>query len=617
MALLEDRTGGSQALGPYKIDFDELTVLLFTLSAYTTKWSEQLIEAYGPMSELIGMDSFQGEAAKSIKGYLEEVHGLAMGALIEIFTELLNKYLLYKDGYFTGIDASLHARLDEQVLDEIFDCMARSNYQFDDMRIGLGNDIASVGDIIDLDVPPNSQILDAYDTVKYQSHTLKAGIEDYETSHETIDFSNLDTLISKMRLYLSSQLTTTQVGPADYQPGSVFDTPEALDLVYAWDDSYSSRMLHEEDFEAAWGRETERVSLLEDEWVQQRMEQGIQDLIVGGLIVVGGIACICLTAGMATPWVVAGTLAGCASIVYGGSNMYEAFQDIQFASQGDYSSVAFNPVRDTVFAAVFGEGDKQLAWDTFGAVAVGSTAAVTLFAGAACAAAAAVSAGTSVPRAVGVYAAKTGFSLAVGTGSGTVGKQVALDLGFSETSAKTIGIVVGVTAGAAAGYGAQTLDEELNASGYYQTQNPEQALQRGIIQDVENGDIELVTNAQKGNYGEMKMDQSFEDKGYERISVTRTTDLDAAPSKGIDGVYFRDGEQPEYVIAESKYRSSGGVSMGNTNDGVQMSEDWIRGSNRLINAVGRETASRIFDTEYSKVLVIVKPGGIVETKILP
>ena len=42
--------------------------------------------------------------------------------------------------------------------------------------------------------------------------------------------------------------------------------------------------------------------------------------------------------------------------------------------------------------------------------------------------------------------------------------------------------------------------------------------QKEIINEVENGNVKLKTNKQKGNYGEMKMDVHFESKGFDRIS---------------------------------------------------------------------------------------------------
>ena len=137
--------------------------------------------------------------------------------------------------------------------------------------------------------------------------------------------------------------------------------------------------------------------------------------------------------------------------------------------------------------------------------------------------------------------------------------------------------------------------------------------QKAVIADVENGDEKLSSNMKKGNYGEMKMDQHFENDGYKRISQDRVTSLDEPTHQGIDGVYYKEGGDPEYIIAEAKYGKS---SLGMTDDGKQMSEGWIKGSNRLKNAVGKEKANEILQSGYHAKLIRIKPDGTIKERTL-
>lgn len=130
-----------------------------------------------------------------------------------------------------------------------------------------------------------------------------------------------------------------------------------------------------------------------------------------------------------------------------------------------------------------------------------------------------------------------------------------------------------------------------------------------IIKGVENGEIQLSNNIQKGNYGEMKMDAYFESQGYERISLDRVTDLNAPNHQGIDGVYYNPNGHPPYVIGEAKYGSS---RLGNTLDGPQMSDDWIYGSNRLLKAVGKEMYDDILVEGYGKQLIHIDKNGVLD-----
>ena len=110
-----------------------------------------------------------------------------------------------------------------------------------------------------------------------------------------------------------------------------------------------------------------------------------------------------------------------------------------------------------------------------------------------------------------------------------------------------------------------------------------------FVKGVENGDILLSNNIQKGNYGEMNMDVYFKSQGYERISLDRVTDLNAPTHQGIDGVYYNLDGHPPYIIGEAKYGSSRLAILA---DGTpQMSDKWI--IDRLENAVGEGVANDI------------------------
>ena len=98
------------------------------------------------------------------------------------------------------------------------------------------------------------------------------------------------------------------------------------------------------------------------------------------------------------------------------------------------------------------------------------------------------------------------------------------------------------------------------------------------------------------------MDIYFEEQGYKRISIDKVTDLNAPIHKGLDGVYYNRNGQPSYIIGEAKYGRSVLIK---TRDGVQMSDDWIRGSNRLVNSVGDDLADQILKSGYDKMVITI------------
>lgn len=122
-------------------------------------------------------------------------------------------------------------------------------------------------------------------------------------------------------------------------------------------------------------------------------------------------------------------------------------------------------------------------------------------------------------------------------------------------------------------------------------------LQRQAIKDaferIARG--EKLTDAEKGNLGEMLMDQYYISKGYTPIHKPRVIDLVHKSGQGIDGVYEKtnpDGTK-SYVIADAKVNYSQ-LSKGLADGTDQMSAEWIR--NRLDDAVGKENADAIRDS---------------------
>jgi hypothetical protein len=139
--------------------------------------------------------------------------------------------------------------------------------------------------------------------------------------------------------------------------------------------------------------------------------------------------------------------------------------------------------------------------------------------------------------------------------------------------------------------------------------------QKQTVKEVLDGVIDLDAfgnTIRKGNFGEMVTDTDLFSKGYEPLHVRRTN-IDEPLSTGIDGV-FKNPQNNEYIIVESKYNTSSLNQL--TNNGPQMSDSWIQGSNRLANEVGQDLADEILDEGYTRVLARVLPDGTIIYKEL-
>ncbi|HDZ5125991.1 TPA: hypothetical protein RTH33_001676 [Campylobacter jejuni] len=127
----------------------------------------------------------------------------------------------------------------------------------------------------------------------------------------------------------------------------------------------------------------------------------------------------------------------------------------------------------------------------------------------------------------------------------------------------------------------------------------------------------LKNNRQKGNYGEMQMDEYYKAKGYERISFNEVKGLNDKIHHGIDGIYYNPNKNPKYIIAEAKF----GKSKLNKKTG-QMSDKWLTDNKlkRLKDNVGEKHAKEIDkllnSNEVRKDLFHIDKSGNVSIKEL-
>ena len=137
------------------------------------------------------------------------------------------------------------------------------------------------------------------------------------------------------------------------------------------------------------------------------------------------------------------------------------------------------------------------------------------------------------------------------------------------------------------------------------------------------------SNAKKGLYGELISDEYMVNKGFKNLlpDNRRVRSLEDAPKgRGIDGIYGNPNPPPPYIVTETKFRTEVGEYvdndgtlkkaknverlLGNTKDGKQMSNRWIK--NRLEKEIGDAQARKV-EQSYESWLMIVGLDGKVET----
>ena len=210
-------------------------------------------------------------------------------------------------------------------------------------------------------------------------------------------------------------------------------------------------------------------------------------MILGGMLVVA-------TCGMALPLVATvGVMAiGAGTAAYGFSNAVEGGQDVYAGVTGDPRMVSVNPIRDTLFAS-----NPELYYLIGNALTISASMILT----GGMAANAAVSAGTSIGRAVVTEYAKQGLTMAA---SSYVEKSMT-----EATNSPLAGFVVGSLTGMATYGTLSELDSMANVSGLHSSfaegMSKEDA--QKYLDFLENGSKEGLTEAEIRGIG--KVDEAL------------------------------------------------------------------------------------------------------------
>lgn len=453
------------------IKYDDIASLLSASSSQFSGWSENLGDVKNNFEVFVNMESFSGMTATSLKSYITDVNQTVIKSLQEIFSDFETRFLLYREGFFTDVDDDLHTIITE---DEMKTCKTSIEQGYGDFLDTLALINTQVNNISDLvsGMPNEAAIKLGYSLSSKSITTILQQAEAHEDYHLKNDFSNIENLISSLTTFCNEMLAQTNKEMKTYQPGDIYGYSSHQALTADYINSGARRQ--ELVFASAKARENESVRqglLINEALAQGRTEQGWVSFVSYSLLAIGGVACIVFSAGAATPLVVAlSAISGVATTSYAVSNMVQAGYDIYLGQAGDATTVAFNPLRDTVFWG------NQTAYDIFGFAAVTSSMVFT--------------AGISAyniyqaggAQAAQIFVGKTIISAGNGYIGGLAGQQTALYFGASPAQAQLAGLASGAFFSGATAIGLNKLDTYYNWSG---TNQPVFTAEKTILKNGE------------------------------------------------------------------------------------------------------------------------------------
>lgn len=333
-----------------KVYYDDIWEVTSKGATKCKEWLEELDKIQKALDKFQATYAFTGQAADSMKSYVNEVHGTLNTLMTAIVQTYMAKAADYYNGYLNNVDmgdgSDYGAHYTTIVYDEVNESGSIKS-KVENVR-NIMNSVAadanrvknSISDLVVISASPSTQNLsDALDRAIKKATMVNKLVGIYESSH-TNDFAEIDELISQARSIINSQLAKGRVPVVAYQSGSIAAVCDVdkINMNIQSAAKYCKAFSESPEGEKAMVIALNRNAMLEEE---AKAGREWAKWITVGVAVVGGIVLTVVTAGGAAPGVcmavgaiVGGTTAATGCLVDNYIEKGDAFKEMNWKKFG-------------------------------------------------------------------------------------------------------------------------------------------------------------------------------------------------------------------------------------------------------------------------------------------
>ncbi|MFR3621079.1 MAG: T7SS effector LXG polymorphic toxin [Roseburia sp.] len=416
----------------FQVKYEEITSIRELILAQLDRWIEQIDAVRSSIVEIAAMPEMHGEAAEHVRSYMWDYHMNLANMIKDTIETYRSSFILYTDWYY-NIDSDQMAEMSQDSMEGLEENIQGARSDFDVVAEEVADIERELSAYLDVGRFSTTCMESCFDNALAGVQNVRTQIGEYEEAHSHADMYPIDMMVGYLRSIIGGQLGGSSATISAYD-ASVVNATESFQLAQMMDGMLSTYLEQVKDRVNSC---EEFYELQQQQWqesIRLRTEEGIVKTLVGvGTMILGGMLVVA-TCGMALPLVTTvGVVAiGLGTAAYGCANAIEGSQDVYAGVTGDPRMVSVNPIRDTVFASNP---------DLYYLIGNVLTIAASLILTGGMAANAAVSAGTSIGRAVVTEYAKQGLTVAA---SSYVDKRMT-----EATNSPLAGFVVGSLTGMA------------------------------------------------------------------------------------------------------------------------------------------------------------------------
>ncbi len=387
----------------FQVKYEEITNIRELILAQLDRWIEQIDAVRSSIVEIAAMSEMHGEAAEHVRSYMWDYHMNLANMIKDTIETYRSSFILYTDWYY-NIDSDQRAEMSQDSMEGLEENIQGARSDFDAVAEEVADIERELSAYLDVGRFSTTCMESCFDNALAGVQNVRTQIGEYEEAHSHADMYPIDMMIGYLRSIIGGQLGGSSATISAYD-ASVVNATEPFQLAQMMDGMLSTYLEQVKDRVNSC---EEFYELQQQQWqesIRLRTEEGIVKTLVGvGTMILGGMLVVA-TCGMALPLVTTvGVVAiGLGTTAYGCANAIEGSQDVYAGVIGDPRMVSVNPIRDTLFAS-----NPELYYLIGNALTISASMILT----GGMAANAAVSAGTSIGRAVVTEYAKQGLTVA-------------------------------------------------------------------------------------------------------------------------------------------------------------------------------------------------------------
>ena len=387
----------------FQVKYEEITSIRELILAQLDRWIEQIDVVRSSIVEIAAMSEMHGEAAEHVRSYMWDYHMNLANMIKDTIETYRSSFILYTDWYY-NIDSDQMAEMSQDSMEGLEENIQGARSDFDAVAEEVADIERELSAYLDVGRFSTTCMESCFDNALAGVQNVRTQIGEYEEAHSHADMYPIDMMIGYLRSIIGGQLGGSSATISAYD-ASVVNATESFQLAQMMDGMLSTYLEQVKDRVNSC---EEFYELQQQQWqesIRLRTEEGIVKTLVGvGTMILGGMLVVA-TCGMALPLVTTvGVVAiGLGTTAYGCANAIEGSQDVYAGVTGDPRMVSVNPIRDTLFAS-----NPDLYYLIGNALTISASMILT----GGMAANAAVSAGTSIGRAVVTEYAKQGLTVA-------------------------------------------------------------------------------------------------------------------------------------------------------------------------------------------------------------